>query len=220
MTGVSELLAVGRYEFRMQIRKRSLWLATLPLAALMVLGQGDAGPRYLPSTASPREVMGTWAILFGIALPIGFGMVLADRLVRDRRLGIAALLDSLPSGQGVLIAGKYLGGVAATALPGLLAMLAIFAGTRDLLLPWLAALAGAVGLLEVTLDRVLTEDQLVRRAWLAGPIWLGAWMVNTVIDATTNSAVGAFSLWMLLLSILTLWQASRRDSGKSHKANL
>jgi ABC-2 type transport system permease protein len=122
---MSELLAVGRYEFRMQARKRSLWLATLPLAALIALTQGDRGPSHLPATAPAREVMGGWALLFGIVLPIGFGMVLADRLVRDRRLGTAALLESLPAGEGVLLTGKYLGGVVATSLPALLAMLVV-----------------------------------------------------------------------------------------------
>ena len=116
------LLAVSRYEFRMQVRKRSLWLATLPLAGLVTLSQGEAGPRYLPDTAPAREVMSGWALVFGLMMPIAFGMVLADRLVRDRRLNTVALLESLPTGQGVLLAGKYLGGVAATALPGLLVM--------------------------------------------------------------------------------------------------
>lgn len=120
---MSELLAVGRYEFRMQVRKRSLWLAMLLLAAVIALTQGDRGPRYTEAGAPAREVMAGWALLFGIVVPIGFGMVLADRLVRDRRLGTTALLESLPVGPRVLLAGKYLGGLASSALPGLLAML-------------------------------------------------------------------------------------------------
>ncbi|MFC6016113.1 ABC transporter permease [Plantactinospora solaniradicis] len=123
MNGVSELLAVGRYEFRMQARKRSLWVAMLLLAAVIALTQGDRGPRYTQAGAPAGEVMAGWALLFGIVVPIGFGMVLADRLVRDRRLGTAALLESLPVGPRVLLAGKYLGGLAATALPALLVML-------------------------------------------------------------------------------------------------
>ncbi|MFY1691848.1 ABC transporter permease [Plantactinospora sp. WMMB782] len=120
---MSELLAVGRYEFRMQARKRSLWLATLVLAAAIALFQGPRGPRYLPADASAPEVMAGWALLFGILVPLGFGMVLADRLIRDRRLGTAPLLESLPVRPGLLLAGKYLGGLAATALPVLLVML-------------------------------------------------------------------------------------------------
>ncbi|MEO3748177.1 hypothetical protein [Plantactinospora sp. B5E13] len=123
MTGMSELLAVSRYEFRMQARKRSLWLVTLLLGCLLIAIQGDQGPRHLPADTPPAEVMTTWAILFGIVVPLGFGMVLADRLIRDRRLGTTALLESLPVGPGRFLAGKYLGGLAASALPVFLLML-------------------------------------------------------------------------------------------------
>jgi hypothetical protein len=124
VNGVSELLAVCRYEFRMQARKRSLWLAMLLLAGVVALTQGDRGPRHAEAGAPAGEVMAGWALLFGIVVPIGFGMVLADRLLRDRRLNTAGLLESLPLGPRVLLAGKYLGGLAATALPALLVMLA------------------------------------------------------------------------------------------------
>ncbi|MEQ4300044.1 hypothetical protein ABNF97_01405 [Plantactinospora sp. B6F1] len=151
MSGMSELLAVGRYEFRMQARKRSLWLTMLILATVIALFQGPAGPRYLPADATAPEVMAGWALLFGIVLPLGFGMVLADRLVRDRRLGTAALLESLPVRPGLLLAGKYLGGLAATALPVLLLM--VVAGGYEavhradpLMLGW-AVLAFAVVML-------------------------------------------------------------------------
>ncbi|MEV0973158.1 ABC transporter permease [Microtetraspora glauca] len=124
----SRLAAVCRYEFRMQIRKRSLWLSTAGLAAVIGLAQGDRGPRHLPDGTAAAHVMAGWALLFSMIVPIGFGMVLADRLVRDQRLGAASLLRSLPTRQGTLVAGKYLGAVAATALPGLLAMLVTAAG--------------------------------------------------------------------------------------------
>ena len=124
-----------RYEFLMQIRKRSLWISTALLAALISFTQGDRGPRILPADASAREVMTGWALVLSILLPLGFGMVLADRLVRDRRLGVSRLLDSFPTGAPALVAGKYVGSVAATAVPGLVAMLLAagfeFANRRD-----------------------------------------------------------------------------------------
>ena len=46
-----------------------------------------------------------------------FGIVLADRLVRDRKLGVAELLDSTPADPGPRLVGKYLGVCAATAVP-------------------------------------------------------------------------------------------------------
>lgn len=127
-----------RYEFLMQIRKRSLWITTAVLALGMVLTQGERGPGYLPPDAPPRIVMTKWAILLTLVLPIGFGMVLADRLIRDRRLGVGRVLDSLPTGPTALVAGKYVGSVAATAVPSLVALLVAtvveFAARREVAL--------------------------------------------------------------------------------------
>src|SRR5262245_53820288 len=131
----AQVWAASRYEFRMQIRKWSLWLSAALLGLLITLSQGERGPRYLPADAPPEQVMASWALMLSILMPIGFGMVLADRLVRDYRLGVASLLESLPPGRGTLLAGKYVGGVAATAVPGLLAVLTAasveFAGRGD-----------------------------------------------------------------------------------------
>ena len=121
---LGQLWGICRYEFRMQLRKRSLWISTVLLLTFAVVTQGDRGPRHVPMEATAREVMGNWTVLFWIMLPLVFGVVLADRVVRDRRLGVRGLLLGLPVGEGRLLAGKYLGGIAATGLPGLLALLA------------------------------------------------------------------------------------------------
>lgn len=125
MNGVREALAVCRYEFRMQLRKRSLWVTIALLAGLLAVGRFGMGPRYAPAApgASAREVMTRWAFLFSVILPIAFGMALADRLLRDRRLHTAELLESLPSGPAVRLTGKFLGSVGATGTPALAAML-------------------------------------------------------------------------------------------------
>ena len=54
-----------------------------------------------------------------------FGIVLADRLVRDRKLGVAELLDSTPTNPGARLVGKYLGVCAATAVPVALLYVAV-----------------------------------------------------------------------------------------------
>ncbi|HEV7712921.1 MAG TPA: hypothetical protein VGP16_32310 [Asanoa sp.] len=120
---MTALLAVARYELRMQARKRSLWISAALLGGVLVLLQGDRGPRSLPVGTPPREVMATWALLFSILMPLAYGMLLADRLVRDRKLRVEPLLESLPHAPATRLAGKYLGGVAACALPGLGALL-------------------------------------------------------------------------------------------------
>jgi ABC-2 type transport system permease protein len=78
-----------------------------------------------------------------------FGIVLADRLVRDRKLGVAPLLDVTPSKRSVRLFGKYLGACAATAIPVALVYLivgatfAIWRG-RPAALLWAAATFAAV----------------------------------------------------------------------------
>ena len=123
---MTKMMPVAWYEFRMQIRKRSLWITIVLITGLLAVARSGMGPRYAsaPPGASAREVMARWAFLFVVLLPIGFGMVLADRLIRDRRLRTTELLASLPIGVGGRLGGKYLGSIAATGTPALLAMLA------------------------------------------------------------------------------------------------
>jgi ABC-type Na+ efflux pump permease subunit len=70
---------------------------------------------------------------FTPVLPMIFGIVLADRLVRDRKLGVAELLDSTPTNPAARLVGKYLGACAATAVPVALLYVAValaFTGWR------------------------------------------------------------------------------------------
>ena len=120
---VAQIAAICRYEFQMQLRKRALWVSVLVLSGAMILAQGERGPRYTGADATAREVMGQWVTLLSLLIPVAFGVVLADRMVRDRRFGSAVLLDSLPVTSGRLLAGKYVGSVAATGLPALLVLL-------------------------------------------------------------------------------------------------
>lgn len=53
-------------------------------------------------------------------LPLGYGLMLADRLARDRRLRVFELLESQPGGGWPRLLGKYLGSVSASTLPVLL----------------------------------------------------------------------------------------------------
>jgi len=121
--------ATARYELLMQLRKPAIWIAiALPyvlFVLLIVLGEQSTGlDRYRDET-NPKvwiiEALG-W---FTPVLPMVFGIVLADRLVRDRKLRVAALLDSTPTNQSVRLAGKYLGACAATAVPITLIYLAV-----------------------------------------------------------------------------------------------
>jgi hypothetical protein len=58
-----------------------------------------------------------WATITNVLLPIGLGILLADRLPRDRQHGVDALLDGLPASPALRLLGKYLGATLATLLP-------------------------------------------------------------------------------------------------------
>jgi ABC-type Na+ efflux pump permease subunit len=124
MTGFA---GTARYELLMQLRKPAIWIATvLPFglyALFAVLGQDSTGLARHRLEADPKawivEALG-W---FLPVMPMVFGIVLADRLVRDRRLRVAELLDATPTSGGVRLVGKYLGSCAATAAPAALVYL-------------------------------------------------------------------------------------------------
>jgi ABC-2 type transport system ATP-binding protein len=113
----------------MQLRKPAIWIATvLPFALwalFAVLGNDSTGLQRHVQETSPKlwvvEALG-W---FTPVLPMVFGIVLADRLVRDRKLGVAELLDVTPTDRGARLVGKYLGACAATAVPVALVYLVV-----------------------------------------------------------------------------------------------
>lgn len=115
--------AVACYEFRMQLRRPVLWAVLAVACAFityrMVSLGGDKG-------AAPTQLLDWAIILRGAAhrsllenflLPLAFGILLADRLPRDRRLRTGELLDATPLTAAGRLWGKLLGAGAATALP-------------------------------------------------------------------------------------------------------
>jgi ABC-2 type transport system permease protein len=116
-----------RYEFRMQVRKRSVWIVPALTVVLFLLIGGSLlrdlfDPAERPDAAR-TAVVGTAVQVYGL-LSIGYGCLLADRLIRDDRLRVAAVLDATPSGPGARLVGKYIGAGAATAVP----ILAVYFG--------------------------------------------------------------------------------------------
>jgi ABC-2 type transport system permease protein len=101
----------------MQLGKRSVWIASGLLGALFLW-------QVLNIRRSPSDPVGTTAQnVAGYALALNlyagavFGCLLADRLIRDRRLGVVEVLDATPAGFGTRLAGKYLGTIAACLVP-------------------------------------------------------------------------------------------------------
>lgn len=106
--------AATRYECIMQLRRPGMWLTSVLMIglSLVVSGFGQAFRDPDPKVATVRM-----ALSCGIALPIGFAILVSDRAIRDQRLHLADLLDSTGSAGPGRLLGKYTGGCAGAAVP-------------------------------------------------------------------------------------------------------
>jgi ABC-2 type transport system permease protein len=104
-----------RYEFRMQVRRRAVWITIGVLALLFFALERRfwSVDQRLPL----REVVGRWALWVNFLLPLPVGMLLADRLPRDGRIHVDEIFASLPAPLRSRLWVKYLGGVAAPIAP-------------------------------------------------------------------------------------------------------
>ena|SRR5258708_39291762 len=80
-------IAALRYEFRMQIHRRELWIGMLLITLVLVgiisrtPGMVEALPK-LPSFSLLQAVT-IWTQVVNVLFPIGIGILLADRLLRE-----------------------------------------------------------------------------------------------------------------------------------------
>jgi hypothetical protein len=103
------------YELRMQLRKVSVWVTVGALALLTAFATDVID--MVMANADARAAMVRAARMTMALLPVAFGCLVADRLVRDDRLGVRQLLDATPGRPGIRLVGKYLGACLATAIP-------------------------------------------------------------------------------------------------------
>jgi ABC-2 type transport system permease protein len=120
-----------RYELRMQLRKRSVWITTGALCVLTVVAS-PANIGKVFAEPDPSAAMAFAVQLVTLLLPVGFGVLLADRLVRDDQLNVRQVLDATPAGPDVRLGGKYAGACLAGGLPiiGTYLLLAVGHGVR------------------------------------------------------------------------------------------
>ncbi len=109
------------YEFRMQIRRRALWI-TIALIIFVVVGILGRQQRLLEAITHLHNfplltTVVEWTNIVNTVLPIGVGIMLADRLPRDRRVKVDELFASLPGALSARINGKYLGSMFASLVP-------------------------------------------------------------------------------------------------------
>lgn len=143
MESLKTVWGVLRYEFRMQIRRPALWLAFLGIAFLVgrsVISQLN-DPFFQQAHFSTLQLAANITFLTNWLAPLGVGILLADRLTRDRRTRVDELLNTLPGTLKMRLLGKYLGTMLASLTPAFLLYLlimglAVWQTGNFLLLPW------------------------------------------------------------------------------------
>jgi ABC-2 type transport system permease protein len=117
------LSSITGYEFRMQIHRRSLWIAFL-LFTLLLSGLLRGGKVILftylltnPDHLSLLRLLVTWTNATNTFLPLVIGVMLADRLARDKRTKVDELFLTMQSPLSIRLIGKYLGATFATIVP-------------------------------------------------------------------------------------------------------
>ena len=140
MNRIEALSGSLMYEFRMQIRRRSVWLVFLTLGLFFTQFHQ---PWYRPLSTPASAAIVYWTGIVQSFLAVAFGILVADRLRRDRQTKVEELLNTLPGTTGARMFGKYLGSTLATLIP----MLAVYvAGVAYILARWHAVQALPVAL--------------------------------------------------------------------------
>ena len=109
-----------RYEFLMQARRISTWVACVLLAALNVaIVNSNVVPRdvNLPAHVTRYNLVLNLTGSFAYLLALGAGLLLAGRYRRDLTLKVDEMLQTTPASSATRLFGKYLGSVLATLIP-------------------------------------------------------------------------------------------------------
>lgn len=115
------LLGVLTYEFKMQIHRRSLWIAFIGCTLLLsrtVLNEMNNPQLFgLLKTSPIHHIVVTGIFTTNLLLPVIFGVFLADRLPRDWRTNVNELFTSMPVTLSTRMVGKFLGSTLASIVP-------------------------------------------------------------------------------------------------------
>jgi len=120
MSQIPVFFGVLRYEFWMQFRRRALWI-TIICFILFISWRGFGGIfRELignPFHFQLLPFIADWTSSINAIFPIAIGVLLADRLPRDRRTKVDELFTTMPGKLSTRLVGKYLGSTLATLIP-------------------------------------------------------------------------------------------------------
>ncbi|RPJ53260.1 MAG: hypothetical protein EHM24_33130 [Acidobacteria bacterium] len=116
---MSAFWGIARFEFGMMIRRRGLWLAYGLLFAFYAAQVPGGFGRSLVEGGEGRlaAVAAEIVYMLNMFMPLIGGLAVADRLVRDLRLGVRELQRSAPVRTGTWLLGKFVGVMGASAVP-------------------------------------------------------------------------------------------------------
>ncbi len=125
---MSQFLGIFCHEFSMSLRRSGLWIAyaiIFGFFGVAMFSQNHAGPTDIFTSNPPWQEAGETVYLFNMLMPLVAGILAADRMQRDVRLGLRELQTSAPLKRSVYILGKYFGVLFSTLLPMLIWVVAL-----------------------------------------------------------------------------------------------
>ena len=125
---MSPFSGVVRHEFKMSVRRRGLWISYSLLFlffGLALFTPPHTGPTDIFSSGSTWQDAGESVYFFNLLMPLVGGILAADRMQRDVRLGVRELQTSTPLSHLTYVLGKYVGVLLSLLLPMFLWVMAI-----------------------------------------------------------------------------------------------
>jgi hypothetical protein len=182
---------VALYEARMQVRRPALWVTCALVLAFVASRVTDSGKGAPPAGVTWDQVLrdsAQHAVFVNMLFPVIVGLLMSDRLRRDRRLGTGEVLESAGLPAACRLWGKLLGAGGVLAAMSLTFNLAVSAwsGTHSDgpaaflagLLAWAAI--GLPAVIFVSACSVVGGDLLGVPLYLAG--FIGYWFWGNLLD--------------------------------------
>ncbi len=120
---MNRFLGLVRHEFNMSVCRKGLWIAYGMLFAFHTLLLFSPAPigEWVPGEVIPASetwsVAGRFLVAVNVFFPVVAGILSADRIERDLRIGVRELQGSTPLSLPVYILAKYLAAVGSCLLP-------------------------------------------------------------------------------------------------------
>ncbi|GCE11808.1 hypothetical protein [Tengunoibacter tsumagoiensis] len=116
-TLASTFVGALQFEFAMQIRRRVMWVTFFFFAIFVYALAGQGNWSHWQGNRSATDSFADWTVVVNLLLPIAVGVLLADRLRRDKSTRVDELLYTVEGSLGGRLVGKYLGSILATLIP-------------------------------------------------------------------------------------------------------